>query len=344
MGTVSSTISAGDAIGQSEAFLEFQEQLSRVAPIERPLLVLGERGTGKEMAVSRVHFLSRRWQGPFVSLNCAALAPSLIETELFGHEKGAFTGADRLRRGRFETAHGGTLFLDEIGMIPLEVQEKVLRVVEYGSFERVGSSQPIDIDVRIIGATNADLKQMAAAGRFKNDLLDRLTFEVLFVPPLRKRGDDIMLLANHFADRMAMELGRDEQITFSPLVKKNLMEHPWEGNVREMKNVIERAVYRSTASLITNIVLDPFQSSYAPDKATRLQPPPRAKRSGHSLKKAVQNLEITLLEQALAATGNHQKKAAQYLGLSYDQFRGLKKKYGPARHDHAGCETRSPAE
>jgi len=143
-----------EALGQSEAFLDFQERLSRVAPIDRSVLLVGERGTGKELAAARLHYLSGRWQGPFVSLNCAALVSTLIESELFGHEKGAFTGAQQRKTGRFEAADGGTLFLDEIGLIPIQAQEKVLRVVEYGSFERVGSSASVEVDVRIIGATN----------------------------------------------------------------------------------------------------------------------------------------------------------------------------------------------
>ena len=208
-------VGMSEALGQAEAFLEFQERLSRVAQVNRPVLLIGERGTGKELAVARLHYLSQRWQGPLVALNCAALSPTLIEAELFGHEEGAFTGATRRRLGRFEAAHGGTLFLDEIGQIPLEVQEKILRVVEYGTFERVGSAQPIQVDVRIVGATNADLAALAAAGRFKHDLLDRLSFEVLFLPPLRERKEDIVLLANHFAARMAFELGRSEVPSFS---------------------------------------------------------------------------------------------------------------------------------
>ena len=188
-----------EALGQSEVFLEFQERLSRVAPVDRPVLLVGERGTGKELAASRLHFLSQRWQGPLVALNCAALAPSLLESELFGYEKGAFTGAVQRRAGRFEAADSGTLFLDEIGNIPLEVQEKILRVVEYSVFERVGSSESVEVDVRIIAATNADLNHLVQKNHFKQDLLDRLSFEVLFVPPLRERQEDIALLAGHFA-------------------------------------------------------------------------------------------------------------------------------------------------
>ena len=166
-------LSLHEALGQSEAFLAFQEQLSRVARVDRPVLIFGERGTGKELATARLHYLSARWQEPFVALNCSALAASLIEAELFGHEEGAFTGAVKRRTGRFEQASSGTLFLDEIGNIPLTTQEKILRVVEYGSFERVGSSTPIQVDVRIIGATNVNLADLADEGRFMRDLLDR---------------------------------------------------------------------------------------------------------------------------------------------------------------------------
>lgn len=172
-----------EALGQSEAFLDFQEHLARVAPIDRPVLLLGERGTGKELAATRLHFLSHRWQGPLITLNCASLTPSLVEAELFGHERGAFTGADNRRTGRFEAANNGTLFLDEIGAIPMEIQEKILRVVEYGRFERVGSSSPIEVNARIISATNVDLTARCKNGRFMPDLLDRLSFEVLFLPP-----------------------------------------------------------------------------------------------------------------------------------------------------------------
>ena len=234
-----------EALGQSELFLDFQERLSRVAPVERPVLLMGERGTGKELAAQRLHFLSRRWDGPFITLNCSTLSPTLIESELFGHERGAFTGAEQSRVGRFEAADGGTLFLDEIGTIPMEAQEKILRAVEYGSFERVGNSRPIEVDVRIVCATNADLVAMAERGQFKRDLLDRLSFEVLFLPPLRLRHGDILLLAGHFAARMAYELGLSEEMTFSPEAAAALETHPWSGNIRELKNVVERAVYKA---------------------------------------------------------------------------------------------------
>jgi len=244
-------VSMSDALGQSEAFLNFQEQISRVAPIDRPVLILGERGTGKELASARLHFLSRRWQKPFVTLNCAALTATLIESELFGYEKGAFTGAGTRRIGRFEQADGGTLFLDEIGNIPMEVQEKILRVVEYGRFERVGAVHPVHTDVRIVGAANVDLARMARQGLFKQDLLDRLSFEVIYVPPLRMRRGDVMLLANHFAGRMAFELGFDLVPEFGRKAARDLESHGWPGNVRELKNVVERAVYKTNGPVIS---------------------------------------------------------------------------------------------
>ncbi len=251
-----------EALGQSEIFLDFQDRLSRVAPVDRPVLLLGERGTGKELAARRLHFLSKRWEGPFVTLNCATLSPTLIESELFGHERGAYTGAEGRRIGRFEAASGGTLFLDEIGTIPIQAQEKILRVVEYHFFERVGSSDQIEVDVRIICATNADLPALASQGKFKQDLLDRLTFEVLFLPPLRRRGEDIMLLARHFGSRMLFELGIDEVLSFSSEAVRSLENYRWGGNVRELKNVIERAVYRAGSGRIGKIDFDPFISPF----------------------------------------------------------------------------------
>ncbi len=326
-------LSKGEALGQSGVFLDFQERLSRVAPVDRPVLLMGERGTGKELAASRLHFLSRRWKGPFITLNCATLSPSLIESELFGHEKGAFTGATQRRTGRFEAADGGTLFLDEIGSIPLEAQEKILRVVEYGVFERVGSSGPVDVDVRIIGATNMDLSAMADREDFKRDLLDRLSFEVLFLPPLRYRGEDVMLLANHFAARIAYELGREEVIVFSEKALEALEKYSWKGNVRELKNVIERAVYRSDETVIDEIVFDPFTSPYdSLREEERGQEPViavehKAEKETASFKDTVKSFEIELIQKALSLAHNHQKRAAEDMGLTYDQFRGLIRKY-----------------
>ncbi|BEQ13708.1 phage shock protein operon transcriptional activator [Desulfoferula mesophila] len=324
----------GEALGQSENFLAFQEALSRAARVERPVLIIGERGTGKELAAARLHYLSPRWGEPLVALNCAALAPSLIESELFGHEAGAFTGAGPRRLGRFETAHRGTLFLDEIGNIPLTVQEKILRTVEYNSFERVGGSRPVEVDVRIVGATNADLPALARAGRFKQDLLDRLSFEVLTLPPLRQRRGDAELLAEHFALRMAREMGWDAAPGFSPAAREQLGAHPWPGNVRQLKNVVERAVYRSGRQEITSFDFDPFASPFAPPPQVEppLAPRPAAAAAAEPprpFKEAVAAYERRLLRQALEDARFNQRRAAELLGLTYHQLRGLLRKYGP---------------
>jgi psp operon transcriptional activator len=323
-----------EALGQSESFLEFEERLSRVAPVNRPVLIIGERGTGKELAARRLHFLSTRWKGPLVALSCSALTPSLIESELFGYERGAFTGAEKRRTGRFEVANGGTLFLDEIGNIPMEVQEKILRVVEYGTFERVGSSESVEVDVRIVAATNADLVALAGEGQFKQDLLDRLSFEVLFLPPLRERIGDILLLANHFAARMAFEMGREEIPQFSDEAIAALERYSWPGNVRELKNLVERAVYRSDSTLIADIVFDPFRSprgEHSPPKGegstVEAVTTPIDTLMDKPFKEAVRELEIRLLQRTLQKTKYNQRKAAQALGLTYHQFRGLYRKY-----------------
>lgn len=341
-----------EALGQSEAFLSFQEQISSVAPVERPVLILGERGTGKELAASRIHFLSKRWQKPLVTLNCAALTPSLIGSELFGYEKGAFTGAGARQAGRFEKAANGTLFLDEIGAIPMEVQEKILRVVEYGRFERVGSSSSIEADVRIVAATNADLKSMAEAGLFKQDLLDRLSFEVLYVPPLRERKEDISFLANHFAARMAFELGHEDAPHIVPSAVKKMEAYTWPGNIRELKNVVERAVYKSGSNRVEEILFDPFNHPYgnhleraASTRGKTISPENDDIRrsggidaddfesalqgfaAGRPLKEIVLDIESRLLTKALMVCRYNQKKAAHMLGLTYDQFRGLKRKH-----------------
>jgi psp operon transcriptional activator len=326
------------AIGESERFLEFQEKLARAAKVDRPLLIVGERGTGKELAAGRLHYHSPRWEGPLVALNCAAIPPTLIESELFGYEPGAFTGAVRRRAGRFEAADKGTLFLDEIGNIPIEVQAKILRVVEYQSFERVGGSAPVRVDARIVGATNADLRRMAEEGLFRPDLLDRLSFEVLHLPPLRDRKGDVAVLAAYFASRMAHELGRPEAPVFGPEAMDALEAHPWPGNVRELKNVVERAVYRSDSPLIEDVVFDPFPAMAAPAerRTAKSAAPPEgpsafAVNLDRPLADHVDELELRLLKAALKRSSFNQKKAAERLGLTYHQFRGLYRKHGGKR-------------
>ncbi len=318
-----------DAIGISEAFLEFQENLSRVAKVDRPVLIIGERGTGKELAASRLHFLSSRWEGPLVALNCAALSESVLESELFGHEKGAFTGASERRLGRFELAESGTLFLDEIGLVSIPIQEKILRAVEYRSFERLGSSDSIQVDARIVGATNADLPSMVKAGKFKDDLLDRLSFEVLYLPPLRARKEDILYLARHFAAQMGHELGREEPPRFSASAQRKIEGYNWPGNIRELKNVVERSVYRSGDDVIREVEFDPFSNPFE-----ELDPIPKegdasdeAEAKRQPLLEEIRSLEIRRLKEALSECRNKQTAAAEHLGLGYHQFRTLYRKH-----------------
>ena len=317
-------------LGESEVFLNFQQALSRAAKVNRSVLVVGERGSGKEIAATRLHYLSSRWQQNLVTVNCAALPPSLIETELFGYEAGAFTGATKTRKGRFEEAEGGTLFLDEIGLIPLEVQEKILRAVEYGTYERVGSSKTHESDVRIVAATNADLPTLCAEGKFKEDLLDRLSFEVLFLPPLRERGEDILLLAQFFAAKMALECARPDMPILTDRLKSELLAYSWPGNVRELKNVVERAVYRSSGREIDEVQFNPFENPFKPIVGTGadvLAIAPTEDVRVESYEMAKRDLDISFIRKALQIAQGNQKEAAKSMGLTYDQFRGLYRKY-----------------
>lgn len=252
-------------LGEAPSFLKVLEEVSRVAPLNKPVLIVGERGTGKELIAARLHFLSNRWEGQYLKVNCAAITETLMESELFGHEAGAFTGASKAHHGRFERAHGGTLFLDELATTSPLVQEKLLRVIEYGEFERVGGSKTLNCDVRLVGATNEDLPQLAKQGRFRRDLLDRLAFDVITLPPLRERASDILLLAEHFAVQMASDLGHDYFPGFSVDAQQALRDYPWPGNIRELKNVVERSVYRwELTDALDHIIFDPFASPFRP--------------------------------------------------------------------------------
>ncbi|TDQ82454.1 psp operon transcriptional activator [Dongia mobilis] len=317
-------------LGEDPAFLALLDQVSALAPLDRPALVIGERGTGKELIAARLHFLSARWDRPFVKVNCAALAPDLLESELFGHEAGAFTGATRRHIGRFERAHGGTLFLDEIANASLRVQEQILRVVEYGEFERVGGGETRAVDVRLIGATNVDLPAAVAAGSFRADLLDRLAFDVLTLPPLRARPRDIPLLAQHFAQGMAHALDRGDLPIFGAQAMAALLAYSWPGNVRELRNVVERAVYRATGDgPIERIDFDPFASPYRPLPSDAGQAAAPATPSlPFDFRAEIAATEKAWLLAALTAQGWHQGRTAQALGLGYDQLRHLLKKHG----------------
>ena len=261
-------------------------------------------------------------------MNCAALAESLLETELFGHEAGSFTGASKRRLGRFELANEGSLFLDELSSTSSGVQEKILRVIEYGEFERVGGSETIRTNVRIIGATNEDLPGLADDGKFRADLLDRLAFDVITLPPLRERREDILPLAEHFAVKMAGELRLELFEGFSDTARRLLLDFPWPGNVRELKNVVERAVYSSMGSdsEVTEINFDPFDSPWRPGDKTA-QTSGSLPSAPYDFKEHIQQNEIELLKSALEQCKFNQKKTAEFLGMTYHQLRGYLRKY-----------------
>ena len=333
-------------VGQSASFLDAVEQASAAAALNRPVLVIGERGTGKELIAERLHRLSPRWGGPLIALNCAALPENLIDAELFGYEAGAFTGATRARAGRFEDADGGTLFLDEIATLSPAAQERLLRVVEYGELTRLGSNRPVQVDVRVVGATNEDLPALAAAHRFRADLLDRLSFEVVTLPPLRARIEDIALLAGHFGRRMAVELGWSGFAGFTRAAQEALLAHDWPGNVRELKNVVERSLYRwgDPDMAVGRIVVDAFDSPWRPGTRPLAAPPPSIPASAIAeaaathgtvhdlgacgdLRAALATHERDILAAALARCRHNQRATAQALALTYDQLRHALKRH-----------------
>ena len=341
---------ANQFVGSSLAFLDAVERASRAAPLNRPVLVIGERGTGKELIAERLHHLSPRWSGPLITMNCAALPENLIEAELFGHEAGSFTGAAKTRHGRFEEADGGTLFLDELATLSSPAQDRLLRAVEYGEVTRIGASKPIEVDVRIVAATNEHLPRLVDQGRFRADLLDRLSFEVVTLPPLRVRSGDIPLLAEHFGRRMAVELDWPNWPGFSPRALAELEAYPWPGNVRELRNVVERAVYRAEdpERPVDAIQFDPFASPWAPagGEVVHVEPidrptQPQAESAQVAapvassptqvtvtdFRSAVASYERTLLEEALGANRFNQRATAAALGLSYDQLRHALKRH-----------------
>ncbi len=341
-------------VGNSPALAQALDQLSQLAPINRPILVLGERGTGKELAAERLHFLSERWDEILIKVNCAAISDQLLESELFGHEPGAFTGATRTHHGRFERADGGTLFLDELANMSLSLQEKLLRLIEYGEFERLGGQETLTVDVRLVAATNAQLPAMAKRGDFREDLLDRLSFDVVHLPPLRFRREDISELANHFGVQICHELEWAYFQGFSRDAMEKLEHHDWPGNVRELKNVVERSVYRwgSSTEPVDDIVIDPFFSPYlfeqtgqqierqetrgatSRDAGENSKPADNDLPTHNDTMASTRNLaaltagfQRRLIEQCLADHRGHQGKTAKALELTYDQLRGLLRKH-----------------
>jgi psp operon transcriptional activator len=334
-------------VGQSSAFLDAVERASRAAPMRRPVLVIGERGTGKELIAERLHRLSNRWEEPLVTMNCAALPETLIEAELFGHEAGSFTGATKSRAGRFEEADRGTLFLDELATLSMGAQERLLRAVEYGEVTRIGSSHPIRVDVRIVAATNENLPRLADEGRFRADLLDRLCFEVITLPPLRVREGDIPVLSDYFGRRMAAEIGWEQWPGFADHVGRQLEDYPWPGNVRELRNVIERAVYRwgDWEQPIGHVQFDPFESPWKPlgershaaaepsPNGAELSPMRADYDSVADLRAAVETHERAIVEHHLGRNRWNQRQTAKALGLTYDQLRHCIRKHGLADTD-----------
>lgn len=343
-----------ELIGQSKAFLDALAHASSAATLDRPLLILGERGSGKELIAGRIHFLSPRWERPLIKVNCAALSEELLESELFGHEAGAFTGAQKRHLGRFERAEGGTLFLDEIASASMRVQEKLLRIIEYGEFERLGGEETRIADVRVIAAANVDLAARARENRFRADLLDRLAFDVIATPPLRARKEDIPLLAAHFAAQFAREASTAEAPVefegFTPRAMAAFAAHDWPGNVRELKNAAERSLFRWAAGgargPVDEAAIDPFagavlrdsrtgdrESGGSGDAAAAAQahqiadarfPIPGSRLDLRAHLDAVER-ELTLA--ALGACAWNQKRAAAQLRLTYDQMRGLVRKH-----------------
>ncbi len=302
-----------EPVGVSEAFRGMMRKAEELAFIPRPVLIVGERGTGKEIVAGAIHYMGDRAAAPFVTINCAAFNGELLASELFGHEKGAFTGAHARKPGRFELADRGTLFLDEIGNMPVEFQEKILRIIEYQEFERLGGTELLKVDVRVIAATNTDMAERISEGRFRADLYDRLTFETVSVPPLRDRPEDIEPLIEHFTRKFTEEVPHIHRKLFSPAAMEKMKRCRWPGNIRELRNLVERLLCSSKSPEIgaEEIPADAAEAPYG----------------GSSLPEKVDSFEKKMVLDALAAEKYNQKKAAESLGITYDQFRHLYKKH-----------------
>ena len=293
----------------------------RVASSRASVLIRGESGTGKELIAKAIHFHSPRKNQPFVAVNCAALNENLLESELFGHEKGAFTGADRQHRGRFEAADGGTLFLDEVGDIPLGMQVKLLRVLQEQTFERVGGTTPIPVDVRVIAATNRNPEQLIREGSFREDLFYRLNVISIDIPPLRERRDDIPPLLHHFVESFSKENKR-KTLSFSSEAWEMLLRYGYPGNVRELENIVQRAVILSRGDVLTTDDLPPVM------KALPQEPTPAEGRAIADLPGQVERLEKELVLEALRIQDGNQSRAAAQLGISERNLRYRLKKWG----------------
>ncbi|QUP56351.1 response regulator (plasmid) [Ralstonia syzygii] len=307
----------GQMLGNSPAMQTLYDQVSRVAPTEATVLLIGESGTGKELAAQTIHDLSLRRKQPFLPVNCGAISPNLIESEMFGHERGSFTGADRQHKGYFERANGGTLLLDEITEMPVELQVKLLRVLETGVFMRVGTNREIDTDVRVIAATNRDPEEAVADGKLRADLYHRLNVFPLQLPPLRERGKDVELLAQHFLDQLNAQ--NNSKKTFLPQAMDTLRAYNWPGNVRELRNYVQRAyIMADDTGISTEAVPLQISTTQASSGSTLTIP------VGTSLASADKKIILATLEQC----GGVKKRAAELLGISLKTLYNRLEEYG----------------
>ncbi len=318
-----------ELVGSGRALRLVRSQIDRIARSQATVLIQGESGTGKELVARAIHAASLRSGGPMMCVNCAALSPTLLESELFGHERGAFTGADKLRKGRFELASGGTLLLDEISEVPLPVQAKLLRVLQEREFERVGSSATLRTDVRVIATTNRDLGDWVARRRFREDLFFRVSVLPLTLPPLRERREDVPELAAHFLRRIALREGREPKV-LTPAAVGLLQTYHWPGNVRELQNICERAVVLCQDEQIDVGLIEPWLSA-----EPRLENGARPMRPGHLM----EDMERALIEQTLLRFNGHREKTAKALGIGVRTL-GMKLK---AWREEAAAAAATPA-
>jgi two-component system NtrC family response regulator len=311
----------GNIIGKSKPMLKVYDMIEKVAPSRASVLITGPSGTGKELIAKAIHYGSPRKDRPFVSINCGALAETLLESELFGHERGAFTGAVAMKKGRFELADGGTLFLDEVGEMPAALQVKLLRVLQEMEFERVGGTKTIKVDVRVLSASNRNMREDVSAGHFREDLFYRLNVIHIEVPPLRERLDDIPLLVRHFISKYKEDTGKG-RVELSPEVWKRLYRYNWPGNVRELENVMERAVVLSKGETITFEDLpEDLRGAETEFDVDRFVP------ANVPLQVALEKIEEALIRRALHASHNVQAHAAEMLGITKSNIQYKMKKY-----------------